>query len=146
MKKKIRKAKEKDLKEIAEIFMLGSNSPPYNEKWDKKTALNKIKGYVEDKHEIYVAIMDNHIVGFITAKPEYLYRGDKIVIAEFYVKKEFQNKGIGTALLNKIEKIYKKNAKTLALITHVSAPALKFYKDNGFEPQKQVIFMKKRLR
>lgn len=141
---KIRKAKSKELPEVAKIFMLGTNEAPYNEKWSPKTALIKIKDHIKNKNKVYVAVINRQIVGFITVRLEYLYDGNKIFIEEFYIKKQFQNKGIGTLIINKLQEIYKGKASSMALIAGKKAPAFKFYLKKGFKSY-NVVFMKKKF-
>ena len=142
---KIRKAKSNELPKVAEIFMLGTREPPYNEKWNRKTALKKIKDHIKNKNQVYIAIVNKKIVGFITARLEYLPGGNKIFIEEFYIQKNYHNQGIGTAMINKLQEIYKGKIKSLALMASKKAPAFNFYLKKGFKPYHDVIFMKKRL-
>jgi len=143
---KIREAKKNELPEVAEIFMEGTNSPPYNEKWTNKTALIKIKDHIKNKSKIYVAIINKEIMGFITARLEYGYDGNKIFIEEFYIRKQFQGQGMGTKMLKKLEEIYHGKIKFVALVSSKDAPAFKFYLKRKFKPYHQVIFMKRKLK
>ena len=141
----IRKARANELPKVAEIFMSGTSDKPYNEKWTKKTALIKIKDHIKNKNKVYVAIVNGNIVGFITTRLEYLYDGNKLFIEEFYIKKEYQNQGIGASMINKLEEIYKGKIKSIALMSSKKSPAFKFYLRKGFKPYHDVIFMKKRV-
>ena len=71
--------------------------------------------------EIYVYVVENHIVGFIGLNQNY--------IEGIFIDTHSQSKGIGTLLLNKVKEdkdnltlsVYKKNLN-----------AISFYKKNGF--------------
>ena len=78
--------------------------------------------------EIYVYIENDKIEGFIGINEDY--------IEGIFVNSNYQNKGIGTALLNKAKEgkeeltlnVYEKNRK-----------AIKFYEKNGFEIVKESV-------
>lgn len=143
---KFREAKKSELPEVADIFMCGTNSPPYSENWNKRTALLKIKDHIKNKSKVYIAIIDKKIIGFITARLEYLDNGGKIFVEEFYIRKQFQGQGIGTFMLAELERVYKGKIKSIALMSSKDSQAFKFYLKKGFKPYHQVIFMKKRIK
>ena len=78
--------------------------------------------------EIYVYIENDKIEGFIGINEDY--------IEGIFVNSNYQNKGIGTALLNKAKEakeeltlnVYEKNRK-----------AIKFYEKNGFKIVKEAV-------
>ena len=80
------------------------------------------------KSEIYVYIENDKIEGFIGINEDY--------IEGIFVNSNYQNKGIGTALLNKAKEgkeeltlnVYEKNRK-----------AIKFYEKNGFKIVKEAV-------
>ena len=61
---KIRNAKKEDLNEIVSIFITESKKRPYLQKWTKKSATNDLKPFLKKK-ELWVAVLDEKIVGFI---------------------------------------------------------------------------------
>ena len=83
----IRKAILKDLKSIAEIFRIESSKQPYNKKRTPKRALNRIK---EDfrGNDIYVAIVDNKIVGFVMVSVDSGIK-NQLWINELWIFKEY---------------------------------------------------------
>ena len=62
---KIRKAKKGDLKTGAEIFRKESAKGPYNQKYTSQTVMKRVKDMFV-YGAIYIAIIDNQIVGFIS--------------------------------------------------------------------------------
>lgn len=74
--------------------------------------------YVEDDEIL------GRIVGFI--------HWDYLQIELFFVSKNAQGKGVGTKLLDHIEKIAKKNNVVYILLETMSFNAPKFYEKNGF--------------
>lgn len=87
---------------------------------------------ITQKYEIFVAVIKKQIVGTISLlkKDE-----DSLHIRNMAVHPDYQKRGIGLFILNKIAEIAKsKNIKTISLDT--SKPlksAIKFYKNFGFE-------------
>jgi ribosomal protein S18 acetylase RimI-like enzyme len=142
----IRKATKKDIGNIAEIFWIESSKPPYN----KKRTLQKVIGIVKNdfkSSDIYVAITNNKIIGFITVQIDSGIK-DKLWINEIWVLKEFQGKGIGKKLMAKVESIYKKkgiNIFELVADTRKGG-ALGFYKKLKYHEDKSMMFMRKELK
>lgn len=71
--------------------------------------------------EIYVYVIENHIVGFIGLNQNY--------IEGIFIDAHSQSKGIGTLLLNKV----KEDRNTLTLSVYKkNVNAIKFYQKNNF--------------
>ena len=141
---KIRKAKQKDAGEIAEILMKESAKKPYNEKYTIKTALKEVKDLF--KKEIYIAMIEKEIVGFIASNvtPD---NKEKVYIRELWLKPKYQKRGIGKILMNFIEDLYKKKGvKTMRVVAKRKAGAFNFYKRINYYEYKELVFMEKRLR
>ncbi len=118
----IRKFDIKDIDDVMNIWItenIKTHSFIPNEYW--KNNFEYVKNILPNA-EIYVYVEDNIILGFIGLNDNY--------IEGIFVDSNYQDKGIGTALLNKAKEIkqqltlnvYKKNSK-----------AIKFYQKNGFE-------------
>ena len=95
------------------------DSMPFDEAIIERTA-----NYIKD-HEYYVAEQDGHVIGFVRLT----YPEKKVVeIEALYVHPEFQKKGAGTALMNKVCSVKKKEGYTkLVLWTMKEGPSLGFY-------------------
>ena len=77
------------------------------------------------------AMMDNSVVG-IAAHADSIHNKDLKHLHSLFVDKDYRNKGVGTALVNKI--ISQLNGGKLQAYTHDYAPeAIKFYEDKGFK-------------
>src|SRR4030042_1204669 len=113
---KIRKATKRDLKEISQIHLVEAVKKPYLQKWNKKTAFEKIKELFE-KGEIYFIELDRKIAGYIAVFSSLGSRGKVVIIEEIWLKEKYQGKGYGTMLINFIGDTYKKKGiKTMGLI------------------------------
>jgi GNAT superfamily N-acetyltransferase len=70
-----------------------------------------------------VAEKNNHMVGTATLQDNY--------IGTVFILPEFQGQGIGTKLMNKVEKIAKNNGVKRVML-NASITAYKFYKKRGY--------------
>ena len=118
----IRKYKEKDLDIIMKIWQeenINAHNFISRKYWENNYEYVKS---ILPKAEILVYTIDENIVGFIGLNDNY--------IEGIFINKDFQSKGIGTALLKYLMKereelslrVYEKNAK-----------AIKFYTNNLFK-------------
>jgi len=139
----IRKALKKDLKDIAKILMKESSKKPYNEKYNFKTAFKEVTDMF--KQDIHIAENENGTTGFIASNinPD---NKKKAYIRELWLKPSYQRKGIGKALVEFIEKMYKKKGvKTIRLVAKKNARAFNFYKKIKYKEFKEMVFMEKKL-
>ena len=136
---KIRKAKKTDLKKVVELFLEESSKKPYSQNYSLKDAKKRV-GAMFNFGTIYLAFVDKKIVGFISMAGE---GKEDIYIDEFWLKTEYQRKGIGSKLLVFIQKEYKKvGAKTISVMTSKKAGAFKFYKKFKFKEDKSEVILK----
>lgn len=117
----ISKAENKDIDDIMNIW-LNENISAHDfipkEYWEKN--FNGVKSAILSA-EVYVYKIDNKICGFIGLEENY--------IAGIFVKKEFQRKGIGKALIDYAKQI----RKVLTLnVYKKNTGAVDFYKREGF--------------
>jgi ribosomal protein S18 acetylase RimI-like enzyme len=142
---KIKKATIKDLKSIAEVFRVESAKAPYKKKRTPEKALARIK---EDfrGNELYVAIVDDKIVGFVMVSVDSGIK-TQLWVNELWILKEQQGKGIGRKLMDEIEKIYKKKGiKIVELVADTrKGGAYGFYKKKGYNLAKNLVFMEKKI-
>ena len=141
---KIRNAKKGDLKEIVNIFMMGSKKRPYLQEWTKKKVIGFLKPSLK-KNELLVAVINENVVGFILAGPSSANK--KIVyIDELWVAENYRGKGIGKSLLAFIEKYHKKKGVDIMRFTAYSkSKASSFYKKLNYKVSKEVVLLDKKL-
>ncbi|MCK4649679.1 GNAT family N-acetyltransferase [Candidatus Pacearchaeota archaeon] len=141
---RIRKAAKKDFREIAKILMEESSKKPYNEKYSMKIAIKEIVALSQD--ELYVAVNEKEIMGFIASNitPD---NKKKAYIRELWLRPIYQGKGSGKALVEFIEKMYKKKGVNIVrLVAKKNAGAFKFYKEIKYKEYREMVFMEKRLK
>ncbi len=142
----IRKARKKDLMEIAEIEMAEFSKPPFNDKNPLKKVLKSLNFYIKIAN-IYVAVIDNKIAGVIIFKQEQWWGGSVIIIEDLIVHEKYQKKGIGKKLINWLESYAKKKkVNFLSFMTNKKAISVNFYKKLGYKQDKNLIFMEKKLK
>lgn len=140
---RIRRAKIKDLKRIIKLFKEEYSKKPYNEKWTNKTASKKIKEYYKEAN-IFVAVLNEKIRGFIIFSRFLWFDGQRGIIDEVVVDLKEQGKGIGKELIKYAENFLKrKEIKKIVLISHNSSKAFKIYKKFGYKTNNFVQMVKK---
>ena len=123
----LRRYKNEDLKELITLFketVHTVNAKDYSPEEIKAWTFSKTDFFEWEQslseHYSFVAVENGVIVGFGDISPEgYLDR--------LFVHKNFQNKGIGTALCNQLEK--QVNG---PIVTHASITAKNFFEKRGY--------------
>ena len=139
---KIRKATIKDANEVSKIFLVETTKKPYVQEWTKRTALEKIKDLFE-KEDIFV-LEEEQIIGFLTVSVN--MKKKEIYVDELWLSKESQGKGFGTALMNFVEKEYKKRGiKTVTLMANQKARAIEFYEKLNYKVKHKFIYFVTKL-
>ncbi len=116
---------EKDLEQIYEI-----EKENFRFCWSKNYILLNIK-LPESFRKFYVAKVDDEVVGYVVC-----WLSDETAhIHNISVKKDYQNVGVGSKILNfLIEKLKKINIKTIVLEVRISNfSAINLYKKFGFK-------------
>lgn len=141
----IRKIIPTDIRSVAELLHEELSKPPYNEKAPLSAAIKSVKFFLKIGNG-FVAIEKRNIVGVIYFKIEIWWSGPAMEIEDLVVKKEFQGKGIGKALLQKAEAFAKKKKVTrVVLNTNRHSAARKFYEKAGYEWLKNTVAYRKKL-
>ena len=140
----IRVANKKDFNQIAKILVQESSKKPFNEKYNIKTAIKQINEL--SNGEIYLAENNKEVMGFIASEITKDNKS-KAYIKELWIKKIYQSKGVGTNLVDFIEKRYKKKGvKTIRLVSKKSSKAFNFYKKLKYKEYKDLVFMEKKIK
>lgn len=145
-KVRIRKAKKENLKSIADVFRIEYGKRPYNEKWNEKDCLKRVKQYFKHS-KIAVLEVDDKVSGFIMYDLYLWYDGLRGYIQEIAIFKEHQGKGYGRKLIDYFENVCKKKGITkISLHSHNKSKAFKIYNKLGFKEDKTLVYMIKKLR
>jgi len=139
---KIRKATKEDLNCISNLFLKESSKKPYSQGYNPITIKKRVENMF-NFGDIYLAIVDGTLSGFISVAGD---EKNEIYIDEFWILEEFQRQGIGSKLLDFVQKKYKKKgARTISVMTSRTAGAFKFYKKFKFKEDKEDVILKKKI-
>lgn len=128
---KIRCFEESDIRPIYELLM---NELGYEV--DCSLFILRVQEMIKNNYLIYVACIENKVVGFIGIKISYVFELPKQImrVNALAVDKNYQNKEIGKQLIQKLEKYAKTN--NMAAITLNSGISRKtahiFYEKQGY--------------
>jgi ribosomal protein S18 acetylase RimI-like enzyme len=132
---KIKEATKKDSKKISEIFLCGTKKKPYSMSWTEKSAFKKINELISTG-DIFIALLDGKMVGFIAMRTSLAPRGYVSHVEELWLTEKYQGMGIGRKLIEFVEKKYKHKVFALTLGSNKKSKAFGFYKKLGFIAQK----------
>ena len=145
MNLKLAKAETKDLKEISRIYKEEFSKPPYNEQWTFALALKRMKNFLKE-YDMWKLVYQNQIVGLTIINTNLWAPKSICFMEEMAVKNEFQNRGFGTFMINKIMKIYKKRGYSVFMaIALKKAKAFKLYKKLGIKESKSLVLIERRF-
>lgn len=106
MNVEIKPAVEEDFRELARIYAEEYSKPPYNEPWTLEKGIAKMDVFSR-YCDIWKIIYEGELVGFIVLNPYQWCPGEIIFGEEMAIKSEFQNRGVGTVVLEEIFWEYK---------------------------------------
>ena len=130
----IRKITPSDYTEVVSLWRNEIGNPNVNEE-NMTSVMSKMNE--DDNYRTFVAVCENKVVGFITTL-QALAVGNEVGflwICGLVVAEDYQNRGIGTKLLNCIEK-YASERKLSSIILNSGfqrKDAHVFYEHNGYE-------------
>jgi len=139
---------KKHLKSAVETYCKAFNRPPQNDNWSKKTATKRFEDLFNSAGYFgLAAIENNQIVGVMTGRIEQWYDKKEYYLAEFAVHPDFQNKKIGSKLLEELEKrLKKKTVQQIYLLATVKDKMpTAFYKKNDYNIDKTIVVLSKSI-
>lgn len=141
----IRDLKQSDIPSCAEIMCCVYNNDLWQCRWDKKTAEEYLSDFYDNKKFVgYVIEEEGLIQGALFAHEKVWWNNSEVFIEEMFIHPEYQRKGIGTRLLDEVEKyVGTHHLAGITLSTNKHAPAPEFYRKNGFFDCEHVLFMGK---
>lgn len=136
-----------NLTDCVALFVRVFNSPPWNEKWEAKAVTRRFADcYHTPGFYGLVVTVGGEIVGFAIGYIEQWDNSKHFYLKEMCVAPEQQRLGIGTALMNTLEKNLKdQDVEKLYLHTAQDTYAQSFYAKQGFYVSSKMIMMAKWL-
>ncbi len=143
----IRKAEKKDINTLVDLIILFEEAIDEIYEGDfGEIKINKdivkqvlIEGFDDKYHSILVVEENNQLIGFgdIWVYPEFGHAGNTAYLHNFFIKKEFQNRGYGKKLLNELINVAKsKKTKAFHITTSFkNKKAIALYKKMGIDDE-----------
>ena len=134
---KIRQAKFSDLSNAKELFDEVVDSLDYKDDFDVNIAVKNYHNIMRnDNSYMLIAELDDNVLGFVnfSIRQNLLQKGYSGLIEELIVKKEFENKELGSTLLSAaIDECKNFGCKEIEVNSASSnLSAMNFYKKHGF--------------
>lgn len=137
----------KHLDEVVDFYIESFNSPPWNDKWTRTTAKNRLTQMINCEGSYgLVCFYENKPVGMILGNHEYYYDCLHFNIKELCIDNSKKGMGIGKKLLNEFTlRLKDKKIKKIYLYTLKSNMTERFYIKNGYETIEEIIMMEKTI-
>ncbi|MBU3127860.1 GNAT family N-acetyltransferase [Clostridium tagluense] len=118
----------------SELYIEVFNAEPWNDKWTLETAHKRLNDiYISTNFEGVLYVEDEQIKGAIFGNYEQFYDGIHYNLREMFISNELQGQGIGSKVLNELEKRLKGiGVTTIILFTSKENKTSKFYLKNNF--------------
>src|SRR5436190_6325126 len=111
----IRLATKEDLQILSEIYTHAYYSLNIVENWTSQSAYQLITYLFHDQPDLFfVAIIDNKVIGAITATVKPWWDGNHLVDGEIFINPDYQKKGIGVKLIKKLFTTAKEKYKVIS--------------------------------
>lgn len=137
-----------EYEEMKELFLDVFSNEPWFDKWeDEKQVDLYLKELIDNKNSLSIAFIDENekVIGCSLGYVFNWWEGREYFIREFFISREKQNQGVGSAFLSQINDMMKaEEIKHLCLATEKTVPAYHFYHKNGFSELKNSAFLTKK--
>ncbi len=122
------------LEKCAEVLVAAYNAEPWNDSWTKEKALEKLNCFYNSPKFIgWMAFYENELLGCCVGNIEPYFTGDYFYLKEMFVLPNNQRKGVGTQLMNAINKhLQSINIEMIILFTSNEGFPFEFWKKRGF--------------
>lgn len=136
---------ENEIVRLIDLFIEVFQKKPYNEKWNKKATGKRLKQlYNEAKEFLLYAESQGRVVGLTACQKLTWPNGNHLIIEDLVVAKEYRGRGVGAALIIKLEKIAKKKGiPAIDILVNKKSLAMEFWKKQKYRQTDYVQFSKK---
>lgn len=143
----IRPARPSDEDDIVELFIKTYAGEPWNEKWDRPDAYERVNDiFSNSKSYCIVCEFAGKIIGAMLCLALSWHKGKQLEIKEFVVDVNLQSKGIGSNMFLHCEQyVRSNNFHEIVLWTARNAALIRFYSRNGCSVDDDLICMSKLL-
>jgi GNAT superfamily N-acetyltransferase len=127
----LRPAREEEIEPLTWLFIRARNEVDYLPPVPDEAA-GPIAARIREHEEVWIAEEDGRLLGFLGIEAS-RNLGGAAVLEKLYVEPAEQNRGVGSALLDKAKQL---RPEELYLWVFQKNPARRLYERNGFEPVK----------
>ena len=138
---------KQNLESISQLFISVFNNSPWNEHWEYSWAYERLNWIYEAQGFMGFSIADgDRIVGAILGHFVPFQGKEGFEIVEFFVKTNYQNQGIGTKLLLRLESgLKQRNCDFIVLLTGRNTEAESFYRKHNYKPDDRLVLLRKKI-
>ena len=131
------------LEKCADILVNAYNSEPWNDKWTKEKALEKLVCFYNSPKFIgFTATLNNTVLGCVIGNIEPYYTGDYYYLKEMFISVQSQKKGVGAKLLSHVKAHLKTiDINAIILFTGKDFFPFDFYLKSGFNEMAEMRMM-----
>lgn len=143
-----REIEEKDVLDIAKLYVDSFNAHPWNDEWTIESASNRILQMIncEGFYGLTYYDEDDKLIGMILGNHEYYYNGMHFNIKEFCVDINIRGKGIGSEIIEEfINRLKNRGINEIILFTSRTDGTEGFYNKRGFESFNSMVMMGKEI-
>ena len=143
-----REIEEKDVLEIAKLYMNSFNAQPWNDEWTVESASNRILQMINCEGFYGLVCYDENdkLIGMILGNHEYYYNGMHFNIKEFCVDINIRGKGIGSEIIEEFTyRLKNRGINEIILFTSRTDGTEGFYNNRGFESFNSMVMMGKEI-
>ena len=126
-----------DLPRLAESYMRTFNGTPWWDRWDRQTALERLRDIFRTPGFNGVSVWQNgEPLGAVMGRTERYYDGDCFQIIELWVEPRVQREGWGGKLLTILkDRLRRRGIRKIFLLTMPGESTEGFYRKHGFSVQ-----------
>ena len=138
---------KQDLKLISQLFVSVFSNPPWSEYWEYNWAYERLNWIYEARGFVGFFIADDDlIIGAILGRFAPFQGKKSFEIVEFFVRTNYQNQGVGTKLLLKLESELKQNYYDfIVLLTSRNTEVESFYRKRNYKPDDKLVLLRKNI-
>lgn len=143
----VRQMKLEDIQACADILCSVYNNDLWQCRWERAAAIEYLTDFFRmPKFLGYVIEEDGAILGALFAREKVWWNNSEVYVEELFVKPEHQGSGYGAMLMKRVEQYVLENKLAgITLSTNRYAPAVGFYRRNGFTDCEHVLFLCKEM-
>jgi predicted acetyltransferase len=141
----LRVAKKDNFEKLASIYLEEFSKPPYNEDWTLDKAVAKLELF--SKYcDIWEIDFDGEVIGMVVINPNHWSSGKIAFCEEVAIKNEYQRKGFGVEVFEKIFEIYKERGfEEYMGIVNKKSKSFGFHKKIGASVLESDVLMSRKL-